>query len=213
MVYRRGYILSKKRFYTNSNTRYLNNYRINLNNFIVNLFLPKFWKFYVLNVKKHQITLFHLRSSLYQFNFYIKTKIFRLKYFVLGNTFRFHFHSYTNFINLFFFNLSYLLSIFSFPFFKKLKFKGKGYYIYKNFRNTIAPQFGYAHRIYIYSYFLAVKFLSKTKIFIFGFIKSDIFGVALEVRSKRFINIFTGRGVRFAQQVVYKKTGKVSAYR
>jgi hypothetical protein len=29
----------------------------------------------------------------------------------------------------------------------------------------------------------------------------------------RRMNIFTGRGVRFAKQIVYKKTGKVSAYR
>jgi len=27
------------------------------------------------------------------------------------------------------------------------------------------------------------------------------------------INIFTGRGVRFAKQIIYKKAGKVSSYR
>ena len=36
--------------------------------------------------------------------------------------------------------------------FKKIKFEGKGYYLYKNFRNTIAPKFGFAHRLYNYNY-------------------------------------------------------------
>jgi len=103
-----------------------------------------------------------------------------------------------------------LLSV---PFFKKLKFRGKGYYIYKNRRNTITPQFGYAHRIYVYSYFNIVRFLSKIKVFIFGLLKADVILASSEIRSKRPINIFTGRGVRFSRQVIYKKVGKVSSYR
>lgn len=98
-------------------------------------------------------------------------------------------------------------------FFCKMKFKGKGYYIYKNARNTIAPQFGYYHRIYVYAYNVSVKFLSKTSVLLFGLSKRDILTVGYDFRSKKPINIFTGRGVRFARQVVYKKTGKVSAYR
>lgn len=97
--------------------------------------------------------------------------------------------------------------------FQKIKFRGKGYYLYKNLRNTITPQFGYSHRIYIYSYFTKVIFLSKTKIIIFGLNKDDILSPSLYIRSKRRINIFTGRGVRFSSQIVYKKTGKVSLYR
>jgi hypothetical protein len=27
------------------------------------------------------------------------------------------------------------------------------------------------------------------------------------------INIFTGKGIRFSRQIIYKKTGKVSSYR
>ena len=107
-------------------------------------------------------------------------------------------------------NLLYLLTSF---FFIKLKFKGKGYYIYKNSRNTIAPQFGYYHRIYIYSFFNKVKFLSKTKVLLFGLVKSDILLASHKLKQKRSINIFTGRGVRFARQIIYKKTGKVSSYR
>lgn len=110
-------------------------------------------------------------------------------------------------------NVKQLLLLFSAPSFKKLKFRGKGYYIYKNQRNTVTPQFGYAHRIYVYSYFNVVRFLSKVKVFIFGLLKSDVFKVSHEIRSKRPINIFTSRGVRFSRQIVYKKVGKVSSYR
>lgn len=99
------------------------------------------------------------------------------------------------------------------PFFLKIKFKGKGYYLYKNSRNTIAPQFGYAHRVYIYSFANSVKFLSKTKVFLFGLSKKDILKTGYTLFQTRPINVFTGRGVRFARQVIYKKTGKVGAYR
>jgi hypothetical protein len=99
------------------------------------------------------------------------------------------------------------------PSFVKIKFKGKGYYIYKNLRNTITPQFGYAHRLYLYSYFVSVKFLSKTSILIFGFKHQDLIKVSLGVKNMRPINIFTGRGVRFSKQIFYKKVGKVSSYR
>lgn len=97
--------------------------------------------------------------------------------------------------------------------FSKMKFKGKGYYVYKTARNTIAPQFGYAHRVYVYAFNVSVKFLSKTSVLIFGLSKRDLVTVGRDFRSKRPINIFTGRGVRFARQVVYKKVGKVSSYR
>jgi len=106
-----------------------------------------------------------------------------------------------------------LLKAFYSPLFLKIKFKGKGYYIYKNKRNTITPQFGYAHRLYLYSYFTSVKFLSKTSIIIFGYQLQDLIQIGLGVKQMRPINIFTGRGVRFSRQIIYKKVGKVSSYR
>jgi len=109
--------------------------------------------------------------------------------------------------------LTNLFYSFSKLFFTKLKFKGKGYYIYKNFRNTITSQFGHSHRIYIYSFFVSVKFLTKTTVFLFGSSKQDILSIGFKVKNSKPINIFTGRGVRFSRQVVYKKTGKVSSYR
>jgi ribosomal protein L6P/L9E len=94
-----------------------------------------------------------------------------------------------------------------------MKFKGKGYYVYKNFRHTLAPQFGYYHKIYVYAFNVSVKFLSKTSVLLFGLSKNDLLTVGYDFRSKKPMNIFTGRGVRFSRQVVYKKTGKVSSYR
>ena len=95
----------------------------------------------------------------------------------------------------------------------KIKFKGKGYYIFKNKRNTITPQFGYSHRIYIYSYFTSVLFKSKTSILLFGLTSEDIISSGFIIKKTRPINIFTGRGVRFSRQIVYKKAGKVSSYK
>ena len=109
--------------------------------------------------------------------------------------------------------INILLTSFHSVFFKKLKFKGKGYYIYKNSRNTIAPQFGYSHRIYVYSWFTNIKFLGKTSLVIFGLKASDIKLPTSLIKSFRPINVFTGRGVRFSREVVYSKPGKVSSYR
>ena len=105
------------------------------------------------------------------------------------------------------------MSRFDRPFFQKIKFQGKGYYVYKTVRNTIAPQFGYAHRIYVYAQAVSVKFLSKTKIMVFGLSKLDVIAISNSIKAVKPINIFTGRGVRFSRQVVYRKTGKVSSYR
>jgi ribosomal protein L6P/L9E len=85
--------------------------------------------------------------------------------------------------------------------------------VYKNARNTIAPQFGYAHRVYIYAFANSVFFLSKTKVLLFGLSKHDVISAGYRLYATRPINIFTGRGVRFAKQIIYRKTGKVGAYR
>lgn len=110
-------------------------------------------------------------------------------------------------------SLQSTLTLFNKPFFLKLRFRGKGYYMYKNSRQTIAPQFGYAHRVYVYSQANSVKFLSKTKILLFGLSRTEITKTAYNLVSTKPVNIFTGRGVRFARQIVYRKVGKVSSYR
>jgi len=97
--------------------------------------------------------------------------------------------------------------------FIKLKFKGKGYYIFKNKRNTITPQFGYSHRHYVYGYFNIVKFRSKTSILILSISYINIVYYSFLIKALRPINIFTGRGVRFNKEIIFKKVGKVSSYR
>jgi hypothetical protein len=118
-----------------------------------------------------------------------------------------------NFTKLYINELQHLLNLCNQPHFLKLKFKGKGYYIYKNKRSTITPQFGFAHRHYIYAFYISVKFRTKTSIMLYGASRSDLFTVGALIKAMRPINIFTGRGVRFNKQHVYKKTGKVSSYR
>jgi len=48
---------------------------------------------------------------------------------------------------------------------------------------------------------------------LYGTSLSDLTNVGLQIKYLRPINIFTGRGVRFNKQIIYKKTGKVSSYR
>jgi len=118
-----------------------------------------------------------------------------------------------NFFNLFFNYFKIIFFSFSKIFFRKIKFKVKGYYIYKNNRNTIALQFGYSHLLYLYSFFINVKFITKTSILLFGINLKDLEKKTNELVNIKKINIFTSKGIRFAKQIIYKKTGKVSLYR
>lgn len=180
-----------------------------------NFQIPKNWEFVILRKNKNvsQQPIFYMYNGVYFVNFVLFE----------GET-RFNYDRQTSSVSLKKYDSSYtyfsflkslndLISRFNKPFFLKLKFKGKGYYVYKNYRNTIAPQFGYAHRVYIYSFANSVRFLSKTKVFLFGLSKTDILKTGYGLFRTRPINVFTGRGVRFARQVVYKKTGKIGAYR
>ena len=97
--------------------------------------------------------------------------------------------------------------------FKKIKFEGKGYYIYKNIKNTIAPKFGFAHRLYIYNYNILTKFLSKTKFIMYSYFITECLISAEDIKLLRPRNIFTGRGVRFSRSIRYRKRGKVSSFR
>ena len=178
-----------------------------------NIYIPHMWNILILKNSLLNSDIFYLTSNTYYANFAFKNSLGFIHFdnFTRVVTFK---SVYTNAYYLHFLrSLEYNLMSFIKPTFIKLKFKGKGYYIYKNYRNTIAPQFGYSHRLYVYSYFTSVKFLGKTKVMVFGFSKGDILNSSLLIKEKRPINIFTGRGVRFSRQVVYKKQGKVSSYR
>lgn len=175
--------------------------------------LPSQWTFIVLKSSKSNFYSFYLFSHAYFFKFAIPRELTSISICKNTNVVSGSSYYFTPNIYVWVKEVNTIISTLTSFLFKKLKFKGKGYYIYKNARNTIAPQFGYYHRIYIYSFFNKVKFLSKTKLLIFGLIKKDIVCTSYALKSKRTINIFTGRGVRFARQLIYKKTGKVSSYR
>jgi len=177
--------------------------------------IPSGWEFSVLQREFNGSTQtnIYVYNGVYFFNFSIMQTVCTIRYNSCTRIFTFYHgnssYCYYSYLRL----ITDLTRRFSCPFFLKIRFKGKGYYIYKNYRNTIAPQFGFAHRVYVYAQAASVKFLSKTKVLIFGLSKKDILEVGHRLKAVRPINIFTGRGVRFARQIIYRKTGKVSSYR
>lgn len=181
-------------------------------------YVPPRWKFIVLAPKNldassTQIPRIYFYHSTYYFNLTPPSHVTNWTYDPQTNTFNF-FHPFSPYAyNHGLARVQALFRSFSVVFFLKIKFKGKGYYIYKNYRDTIAPQFGYAHRVYVYPHSVSVRFLSKTKILLFGLSKQDLILTGHDFKRVKPMNIFTGRGIRFARQVVYKKTGKVSSYR
>ena len=179
------------------------------------LHVPLGWTFVVLqkSAKDRLQEIVYLYQGTYFLNFLIPPYVSYRMYDPQTSSF-YLVHPHTSYVyESYLRSLNNVFSYFYRPSFTKIRFKGKGYYIYKNKRNTIAPQFGYAHRVYIYAPAVSVRFLSKTKILLFGLSRKDILTAGYSIKSARPINIFTGRGVRFARQVVYKKTGKVSSYR
>jgi len=181
-------------------------------NYILNYHIPYNWDILFLRNTKNTYYVF-LYSNLYYLSFPILTS---------KNIFKFDKITKQVFIKLRFINNFSLLyfklfqSFYQFllkPTFCKIKFKGKGYYIYKNYRNTITPQFGYSHRFYLYAFFTNVLFLSKTSLIVFGINHKHVTFLSSKVWKWRPINLFTGRGIRFSKQIVYKKSGKVSTYR
>ena len=177
--------------------------------------VPLGWKFTLLrpSVDARNRFIIYFYNSSYFFNITTIGSLDNMYYDSETFTFVFY-HKHSSYYYYAYLKLiAEVASRFNRRFFLKIKFKGKGYYIYKNARNTVAPQFGYAHRVYVYAQATSVKFLSKTKILIFGLSKKDVLLSGYNLMRTKPINIFTGRGVRFARQVIYKKTGKVSSYR
>ena len=189
------------------------NNKFSLKFFKTHLYLPFNWNFILLQKKNLNLLNLYLYSSNYFFILPFFKKFMSFKYDSLTNTIFLVFFFKNNFYSLFWGYFKIVFSSFYKFFFKKLKFKGKGYYIYKNVRNTIALQFGYSHLFYLYSFFVTVKFITKTTILMFGTNYNDILSKSYSLLNVKSINIFTGKGIRFSRQIVYRKTGKVSSYR
>jgi hypothetical protein len=180
------------------------------------LYLPNEWNLIIFKKKdfaQNRLLLMYLYSDFYFFFLPIFNKFTLISYDKFLKSLIIKFILKNNFFNLFFNYLKIIFFSFSKIFFRKIKFKGKGYYIYKNSRNTIALQFGYSHLLYLYSFFINVKFITKTSIILFGVNLKDLEKKTNELVNIKKINIFTSRGIRFAKQIIYKKTGKISSYR
>jgi len=186
-------------------------YRFGYRNFY--FYIPPSWEFIVHKNTSDSKHVFYMYSQTYYMSLVLPSRKTSVRLDRSASTVAIKTLYPHNFLSLYMTEMSHVMAAFYRPLFKKIKFKGKGYYIYKNKRSTVTPQFGYSHRIYAYAYFTSVKFLSKTSVFVFGFVKADVTIVSLSIKRMRPINIFTGRGVRFAKQVVYKKAGKISSYR
>ena len=219
------YGLKRKSFFKNFNNKKSNfKLRLKKSSFVKNprigyklfsnfLYLPSFWNFIILKKKNKIFHYLYLYSDNYFFILIFLSKFLLMKYDFQVNCLIFNFFYKNNFYSLFWNYFKLIFYSFSKIFFCKLKFKGKGYYIYKNNRNTLALQFGYSHLLYLYSFFLNIKFLTKTTILLFGINFNDIFFLSNSFYKIKPINIFTGKGIRFSRQIIYKKTGKVSSYR
>jgi hypothetical protein len=186
---------------------------IQINKQTFHIYKPSGWNAIILNSKHNNSKVVFFSSANYFFKLSIPVSVPKILFDPNTSMFILHTAYINNNYRLFLKQIDLVFNAFYRPYFRKIKFKGKGYYIYKNKRNTITPQFGYSHRLYLYSYFVSVRFLSKTSIFLFGLLKSDVITISLGIKSMRPINIFTGRGVRFSREIIYKKVGKVSSYR
>jgi hypothetical protein len=182
--------------------------------FPIQFYLPPEWDFILIRKFRDTNTLsIYLYSDVYYFFLPILKSYMFFYYEAQSSVLTFLFFFKINPHQIFWKYYSNLFHSFSKVFFKKLKFKGKGYYIYKNSRNTIALQFGYSHLIYLYAFFINVKFLTKTTILMFGINKNNVTNRSFGLFNLRPFNIFTGKGIRFTRQVIYRKTGKLSSYR
>ena len=176
--------------------------------------MPPLWNFFIIQKKEKQAAqrIFVFSSTYFLVIPLLKTGV-QTKFYSAPRALAFRFDFKNMFYKKFWFGLLELFDSLSKIFFKKLKFKGKGYYIYKNFRNTITVQMGYSHIIRLFAFRVGAKFTAKTTIFLFGLNRLEVIRHGFALKHLKRINIFTGRGIRFSRQIIYKKTGKMSSYR
>lgn len=189
-------------------------YAKTINYFGSYFFIPSNWELLVQTKKNTQNCLFYLYSSVFFIQFAVhcssflsvhyntQTSILSLRNLVANSWFSL----YTNYF-------IQVLNCFNLYFFTKIQFKGKGYRLYLNKRQTLAFQFGHSHRVYQYGFNLNLVLLTKYTLFVYGMNRFHVSAFSLFTQSYRPINIYTHRGIRFSKQVIYKKTGKESSFR
>jgi len=182
--------------------------------FPISIYLPSNWKvMHLQNMNYPTMLILNLTSIDHYSNIVIPTTFVKYTYDPHVRSLNLVFEYYNNYYNLYWFTFFLVFNSITSAFFNKIKFRGKGYYVYKNYRNAISFQFGFSHRVKIYLYFVNVKKLTKTSVLMFGLNKFDIIKAGHMFTDKRPINIFTGRGARFTRQIIYRKSGKISSYR
>lgn len=110
----------------------------------------------------------------------------------------------TNYWNFFFKNWQNL-------FFRKIKFKGKGYKIKKK-NKKINFFFGRAHLTSIWFKGVYIKRLNKYKLFVAAESSYRLYLIHKFIDIIRKLNVYTRRGLRLSRQKVLKKVGKKSSY-
>lgn len=104
--------------------------------------------------------------------------------------------------------LSVILKVLFIFLFSKIKFQGKGYYLYKNKRLSLGLQFNYSHKLNLYINSSLIKNFSKRSWIFFGLNIREVLFFLKGFKSRRPINVFTLRGIRFTKQIIYKKNRK-----
>lgn len=179
-----------------------------------NYFLPSNWKLIIFYKNYHKPKIYlKIYSNIYYLYIPLFLNVGTIKYDFNTKQIIILNHYRNVYIQTYLRSVKKIFNMLIKPYFVKLNFKGKGYYIYKNSRNTITPQFGYSHRLYLYSFINYVNFLNKSSLLVFGLNPSTIRTTCSKIRTWRNVNLFTMRGVRFSKQIIYKKSGKISTYR
>lgn len=97
--------------------------------------------------------------------------------------------------------------------FIKIKYKGKSYKWHKK-RTSLILRFGYSHLVSLrLPDAIGAKRVGKMKLIFFGTSGYELRSFLTSAVAWRPMNIYNGRGLRFARQLVFRKAGKVSAYR
>lgn len=177
------------------------------------LYLPNTWKYCFLKSQVNFPNLLYLYTPVYFFKFVLPSKSFICQRSINLNTIEIFVPVWVNYFTLYLFFCKNILYSFTLLFFTKIKFTGKGYRVFVGSRQTVNFQFGYSHKNYQYLFSLSLKFKNKYFLIIYGM---NFFNFNRSIhlfKSIKPINIFTGRGIRFIQDIIYKKPGKISSYR
>jgi|JI7StandDraft_1071085.scaffolds.fasta_scaffold207866_1 ribosomal protein L6P/L9E len=136
---------------------------------------------------------------LFCFNPILKFKVNKNFVTVVGSLFSF------NYSNAYLTFYKKIIQAFYIFYIKKIKFDGKGYYLYRNKRNTLGLQFNYSHQLNVYNSSFALINFSKRSWMFFGANKSKLYNKISFLKQFRPINVFKLRGIRFSPQIILSK--------